>query len=312
MKFAFIYPGQGSQSIGMLNDLAASYPLVKETYERAADAIKCDLWKMVSTGPAEELNQTINTQPVMLCASYASWQIWCQLTDQRPDILAGHSFGEISALTCASSFNFEDAVMLSRKRGELMQSAVADGVGAMAAILGLEDAVLEELCQQVSAPGKLVEAVNYNAPGQVVVAGHSNAIDELLVVAKDKGAKRAIKLPVSVPAHSSLMQPAAEQFAQVLADISMNLPVISVIQNASLAVPASVEDLKKALKTQLHSPVQWVQTIKTMQTDDMQCLLELGPGKVLTGLNKRIDKSIASAGIFDNASLEAALKMIEG
>jgi [acyl-carrier-protein] S-malonyltransferase len=234
------------------------------------------------------------------------------LTDQRPGILAGHSFGEISALTCASSINFEDAVMLSRMRGKLMQSAVADGVGAMAAILGLEDALLEELCQQVSVPGRLVEAVNYNAPGQVVVAGHSDAVDELLEMAKDKGAKRAIKLPVSVPAHSSLMQPAAEQFAEVLAEITMNLPAIPVIQNASLAVPASVDELKNALKTQLHSPVQWVKTIKKMQTDDIQCLLELGPGKVLAGLTKRIDKTIASAGIFDNASLEAALKMIEG
>lgn len=312
MKFAFIYPGQGSQSIGMQNDLAASYPLVKETYERAAEVIKCDLWKMVSTGPAEDLNQTINTQPAMLCASYASWQIWCQLTDQKPSILAGHSFGEISALTCASSINFEDAVMLSRKRGELMQGAVAEGVGAMAAILGLEDALLEDLCQQLSEPDKLVEAVNFNAPGQVVVAGHSHAIDELLEVAKDKGAKRAIKLPVSVPAHSSLMQKAADQFAQVLADITMNLPAIPVIQNASLSVPASVEDLKNSLKTQLHSPVQWVKTINKIQADDIQCLLELGPGKVLAGLNKRIDKSITSAGIFDNASLEVALKMIEG
>lgn len=312
MKFAFVFPGQGSQSIGMLSDLASSYPQVKETYERAADAIKCDLWKMVSSGPVEELNQTINTQPIMLAASYASWQIWCQLTDQKPSIMAGHSFGEISALTCASAINFEDAVMLARKRGELMQGAVADGVGAMAAILGLDDALLEELCQQISAPDKVVEAVNYNAPGQVVVAGHSHAIDELLLVAKEKGAKRAIKLPVSVPAHSSLMKTAAEQFAEVLLGVTIELPLIPVIQNASLAVPTNIDDLKSALQAQLYSPVRWVDTVKNMHADEVHCLLELGPGKVLTGLNKRIDKSVTSAGIFDNASLEAALKNIEG
>lgn len=311
MKFAFVFPGQGSQSVGMLNDLAASYPLVRETYERAGDAIKTHLWKIVSEGPAEELNKTINTQPAMLAASYASWQIWCQSTAQKPAIMAGHSFGEVSALTCASVMSFEDAVALARARGELMQGAVASGVGGMAAILGLQDDELEALCQQISAPDKVVEAVNYNAPGQVVVAGHSHAIDELLVTAKDKGAKRALKLPVSVPAHSSLMKTAAEQFATVLAGITMDLPTVPVIQNATLSTPVSVEELTMSLQLQLHNPVQWVKTVEMIVADDIHCLLELGPGKVLAGLNKRIDKSISSAGIFDNASLEAALKMVE-
>ena len=310
MKFAFVFPGQGSQSVGMLNDLSASYPIVKHTYEQASEVLKQDLWKLVVDGPAEELNQTMNTQPAMLAASYACWQVFTGATEERAQIAAGHSFGEVSALTCAGAIGFEDAVLLARKRGELMQSAVPDGVGAMAAILGLDDESIENLCKQVHANDKVIEAVNYNAPGQVVVAGHSTAIDEFVDLAKEQGAKRALKLPVSVPAHSSLMRAAADQFAEVLTAIDMQLPEMTVLQNATLASPDSVESLKAALQAQLYSPVRWVDTINQVGEFEVECVFELGPGKVLTGLNKRINKGIKSAGIFDNASLEAALQLI--
>lgn len=311
MKFAFVFPGQGSQSVGMVKDLAESFSIVKESYQEASDAISVDLWKLVQEGPAEDLNQTQNTQPVMLVASYAISRIWAKSTSAIPAVMAGHSFGEVSAFTCANSMKFTDACILARQRGELMQNAVPAGTGAMAAILGLDDQVLDELCKTVTGDDAVVEAVNYNAPGQVVVAGHSAAVDKLIEQAKEEGAKRALKLPVSVPAHSSLMQPAAEQFALALAKIDIHLPNVPIIQNATLSSPDSVDDIRSALQAQLYSPVKWVDTIKAMQTMEVTCVIEIGPGKVLTGLNKRIDKSLTSLCINDNPSLESALTSIE-
>lgn len=311
MKFAFVFPGQGSQSVGMVKDLAESYSIVRESYQQASDVIKIDLWKLVQEGPSEELNQTRNTQPAMLAASYAISRIWSESTSSTPTVMAGHSFGEISAFTCANSMSFADACLLARRRGELMQNAVAAGSGAMAAILGLADDVLDELCKTNTTADAIVEAVNYNAPGQVVIAGHSSAVEKLIEVAKQEGAKRALKLPVSVPAHSSLMKPAAEQFTTAIADLAMQLPEIDIIQNATLTSPATVEDLRAALHAQLFSPVKWVDTIELIKAKDVNCVVEMGPGKVLSGLHKRIDKSLTAYCVSDNSTLEKALTSIE-
>ena len=289
MKFAFVFPGQGSQSVGMVKEFAESFSVVKECYQEAPEAIKVDLWKLVQEGPAEELNQTQNTQPAMLAASYAISKIWNESTSHMPDLMAGHSFGEVSAFTCANSMKFSDASLLAKRRGELMQNAVPAGTGAMAAILGLADDALDELCQSTSNDDAVVEAVNYNAPGQVVVAGHASAIDSLIDAAKQQGAKRALKLPVSVPAHSSLMKPASDQFATALAEVDMQMPSVPIIQNATLSSPGTIEDLRTALQAQLYSPVKWVDTIQLLKDQDVTCIIEMGPGKVLTGFHKRID-----------------------
>lgn len=310
MEFACVFPGQGSQSVGMVNDLAESFPVVKECYQEASEAIESDLWQLVQAGPAELLNQTQNTQPVMLAASYAIWNIWQQSVSSSPSVFAGHSFGEVSALTCAQAISFPQAIKLAHTRGQLMQAAVPEGVGTMAAILGLEDAALEQLCDQVSTADSSVEAVNYNAPGQVVVAGHTQAVAELIALAKDNGAKRALPLPVSVPAHSSLMQAAAEKFAEALTQYEFSLPCVPVLQNTTISSPDSVQAITDGLQAQLHSPVPWVKTILAIQSQ-ADFIIEMGPGKVLTGLNKRIDKTIKSVCVFDNASLEQAIKTIE-
>jgi len=310
MEFACVFPGQGSQSVGMVSDFAESFSLVKEYFQEASEVIEIDLWQIVQAGPAELLNQTQNTQPIMLAASYAIWNIWNLSTSKSAAVMAGHSFGEVSALTCAQALSFSQAVKLAHIRGQFMQEAVPEGVGAMAAILGMEDSVLEQLCAQVSAGEFSVEAVNYNAPGQVVVAGHAQAVIQLIELAKENGAKRALKLPVSVPAHSSLMRTAAEKFAIALDDVDFNLPSIPVLQNTTMTSPSSIEDMTMALQAQLHSPVPWVNTIHTINAQ-AECIIEMGPGKVLTGLNKRIDKTIKSVCVFDNASLEQAIKIIE-
>lgn len=311
MRFAFVFPGQGSQAVGMVDDLAESYPLVKECFEEASEAIKTDLWKMAQQGPAEALNQTSNTQPAMLAASYSIWKIWTLSVSAPAEVMAGHSFGEVSAFTCAEALSFQQAIRLARTRGELMQNAVPEGTGAMAAILGLADDDINQLCQTLSSENSSVEAVNYNSPGQVVVAGHTQAVEQLIEQAKEHGAKRALKLPVSVPAHSSLMKPAAEKFGQALAEIDFSIGDINVLQNATLRSPENVDELVQGLQMQLYSPVQWVKTIEKIKQRDVECLLELGPGKVLTGLNKRIDKSLTSLCIYDNKSLEAAVKAVE-
>jgi len=310
MEFACVFPGQGSQSVGMVSDFAESFSLVKEYFQEASEVIEIDLWQIVQAGPAELLNQTQNTQPIMLAASYAIWNIWNLSTSKSAAVMAGHSFGEVSALTCAQALSFSQAVKLAHIRGQFMQEAVPEGVGAMAAILGMEDSVLEQLCAQVSAGEFSVEAVNYNAPGQVVVAGHAQAVIQLIELAKENGAKRALKLPVSVPAHSSLMRTAAEKFAIALDDVDFNLPSIPVLQNTTMTSPSSIEDMTMALQAQLHSPVPWVNTIHTINAQ-AECIIEMGPGKVLTGLNKRINKTIKSVCVFDNASLEQAIKIIE-
>ncbi|MEM7304776.1 MAG: ACP S-malonyltransferase [Pseudomonadota bacterium] len=311
MEFAFVFPGQGSQAVGMVNDFSESFPIVKECFEEASETIKVDLWKLVQQGPEADLNQTSNTQPAMLAASFSIWKIWESSVSTPATAMAGHSFGEVSAFTSAGALSFAKAVQLARTRGELMQNAVPDGTGAMAAILGLADDEITQLCQSISSEDHRVEAVNFNSPGQVVVAGHSAAVDQLIDQAKEQGAKRALKLPVSVPAHSGLMKPAAEKFGQALSEIEFTLPKVQVLQNATLKSPQTVDDLVQGLQAQLYSPVQWVKTVESLAQQNIGCLLELGPGKVLTGLNKRINKSLTSLCVYDNKSLETAIKAIE-
>ncbi len=307
MSYAYLYPGQGSQSIGMLAELANEYPEVKQIFEQGSEILKQDLWALVSAGPEEDLNRTENTQPILLCASVAVWRIWDKQFPNPPTLMAGHSFGEYTALVCSGALEFEAAVPLARFRGEVMQQAVPAGQGAMAAILGLDNDKLAEVCKE-SAQGGVVEAVNFNAPGQVVIAGDSPAVARAIVAAKDAGAKRAVTLPLSVPSHSSLMKPAAEKLRDYLSDLKLNPSNIDVIHNADVKAHNTQEEIKDALYQQLFNPVRWVETIQSMVSLGTQAFIELGPGKVLTGLSKRIDKSVPCYGVYDLKSLQQALE----
>ncbi len=306
MSLAFVFPGQGSQSVGMLADLAASYPQVEATFAEASEVLGYDLWKLVQEGPAEELNQTHITQPAMLSAGVAVWRVWQEKGGAQPAMMAGHSLGEYTALVCAGALAFKDAVALVAERGRLMQEAVPAGTGAMAAILGLEDEQVADVCAK-AAEGQVLSPVNYNSPGQVVVAGQAEAVNRAVEVAKEAGAKRALLLPVSVPSHCALMQPAAEQLALKLADIEVNTPSIPVINNVDVAVADSPEAIRDALVRQLYSPVRWVETVRKMNTDGADALVECGPGKVLAGLNKRIERGMGADAVFDVAGLDKAL-----
>lgn len=306
MTLAFVFPGQGSQSEGMLKDLAAAYPLVGETFAQASERLGYNLWQIVQDGPAEELNRTDITQPAMLAAGVATWRVWQAQGGAMPALLAGHSLGEYSALVCAGSLDFADAIALVAERGRLMQDAVPAGEGAMAAILGLDDDAVRQACE-AAAEGEVLAPVNFNSPGQVVAAGNRGAIERLVNVAKERGAKRALVLPVSVPSHCSLMQPAADKLAAVLEQIEVKAPQIPVINNVDVAAPTDPAAIRDALVRQLYNPVRWVETVQKMAADGVDRLIECGPGKVLVGLNKRIDKSMAAEAIFDSASLDAAL-----
>lgn len=303
MKSAFVFPGQGSQSVGMLADLAAEYALVKETFAEASDALGYDLWQLVSEGPEDQLNQTDKTQPAMLTAGIAVWRVWQSVATTKPDYFAGHSLGEYTALVAANALDFADAVKLVEMRGRYMQQAVPAGEGAMAAILGLEDQVVRELCADAAANG-VVEAVNYNSPGQVVIAGSANAVKRAIEIATEKGAKRALLLPVSVPSHCALMKPAAQQLTDALNNIPVQLPTTPVIHNASVTVATDAAQIKQLLAEQLFSPVRWVETIQWFAAQDVSNIVECGPGKVLAGLNKRIDKSLNAMPLFDLATLQ--------
>ena len=305
MSLAFIFPGQGSQSVGMLKDLAENFSEVSTTFQEASDALGYDLWSLVQEGPAEKLNSTDVTQPAMLASGVATWRIWQAKNGTVPSVMAGHSLGEYTALVCSGSLDFVDAIKLVSQRGQFMMQAVPAGTGAMAAILGLDDEAVRQVCLD-AADGEVLEAVNYNSPGQVVVAGNKTAIERVTALAKEKGAKRALELPVSVPSHCALMQPAADQLAEVLAGISFKTPSIPVINNVDVAAAESEADIRDALKRQLFSPVRWVDTIEKMSADGVDKVIECGPGKVLIGLNKRINKSMASAALIDTASIEAA------
>ena len=303
---AIVFPGQGSQSVGMLADLAASYPIVNQTFAEASDVLDYDLWHLVQEGPAEQLNQTDKTQPAMLASGVAAWRVWREQGGAVPALMAGHSLGEYSALVCAGALDFASAVKLVEERGQRMQAAVAGGSGAMAAILGLDDDQVRAVCD-AAAEGEVVSPANYNSPGQVVIAGHSAAVERAMAGAKQAGAKRALPLAVSVPSHCSLMKPAAEDFAESLLAVNLQVPAIPVLQNADAASHTGVETIRDALIRQLYSPVRWVETIQAMAAQEISRLIEAGPGKVLVGLNKRIDKGMTALPVYDQATLETAL-----
>lgn len=306
MSFAFIFPGQGSQSVGMLATLAQAWPQVQATFAEASQVLGYDLWQLVQQGPEDGLNQTDRTQPAMLAAGVAVWRVWQAAGGGQPVAMAGHSLGEYTALVCSGALGFAAGIALVEQRGRLMQAAVPAGQGAMAAILGLDDAAVIQVCTD-AAQGEVVEAVNFNSPGQVVVAGTATAVARAVELAKQAGAKRALLLPVSVPSHCALMRPAAEQLADALKKISFIKPSVDVIHNVDVAPCAEADAIRDALARQLYSPVRWVETIQTLRGRGITTVVECGPGKVLAGLNKRIDKDMAALAVFDPASLTQAL-----
>jgi [acyl-carrier-protein] S-malonyltransferase len=306
MSLAFVFPGQGSQSIGMMNALAESFALVKDTFVQASSVLGYDLWQVVSEGPEEKLNSTDVTQPAMLSAGVATWRVWLAQGGAKPAMLAGHSLGEYTALVCAGAIAFEDAVKLVAARGQYMQQAVPKGTGAMAAILGLDDADVIAVCNE-AAQNEVVQAVNFNSPGQVVVAGNKAAVERATEIAKAKGAKRAVILPVSVPSHCQLMKPAADKLAEDLRQIAIQTPEISVINNVDVDSPKEADAIRDALARQLYQPVRWVEVVQAMIQTGANHIVECGPGKVLVGLNKRIDKAVTHSAIIDAESLNACL-----
>ncbi len=306
MSLALMFPGQGSQSIGMLAQLAEAWPQVEETYQEASQTLGYDLWQLVQNGVAEELNQTDKTQPAMLAAGVAVWRVWQAAGGPAPQYMLGHSLGEYTALVCSGALEFTDAVGLVQKRGQLMQAAVPEGEGAMAAILGLSDDDVRAVCLE-AAQGDVVQAVNFNSPGQVVIAGTKRAVERALPIAKEKGAKRALLLPVSVPSHCDLMMPAAESLAKELEDIQFHPANVSVTHNADVKVHQDGDAIRAALKAQLHQPVRWVECVASLAESGVDTIIECGPGKVLAGLNKRINKSMTAMPVFDEATLAKAL-----
>ena len=308
MKLAVVFPGQGSQSVGMLQSFAGSAP-VRDTFAEAADVLKQDLWKLAAEGPAADLNSTINTQPLMLAAGYAIYRAWREAGGAQPAFVAGHSLGEYTALVVAGVMTFRDALPLVRLRAQAMQDAVPLGTGAMAAILGLDDDAVRAACAE-AAHGEIVEAVNFNAPSQVVIAGHTAAVERGAAVAKAKGAKRTVMLPVSAPFHASLLKPAARRLEQYLAGIVFNPPQIPVVNNVDVAMVEEAQEIKDALARQACNPVRWVEVIRHMARAGVTHVAECGPGKVLAGLTRRIDSTLNGLAIADAASLAQALQIL--
>ena len=307
MNIAVVFPGQGSQSIGMLSDYAGTWPQIEETFKQASDILGYDCWDIVCNGPVEKLNKTEITQPVMLAADIAVMRVMAQQCLLTPFVYAGHSLGEYAALVAAEALDFEDAIKLVSKRGQLMQSCVPEGEGAMAAIIGLADESIIKICAQVSEETNLVvEAVNFNSPGQVVIAGATAAVNTAMDRLKEEGAKRALPLPVSVPSHSSMMKPAADELAIYLKDINISTPKIQVIHNADAKSHDEPDDIRDALAKQLYNPVRWTQTIQIIG-DGADVIVECGPGKVLGGLTRRINKEVASASLDNMASMQKFL-----
>ena len=305
-RTAFLFPGQGSQSVGMLAQLAGEHESVETTFSRASEQLGYDLWDVVQNGPEDRLNQTEVTQPAMLAADIATWRIWLSSGGEQPHALAGHSLGEYAALVAAGSIAFEDAVKLVAERGRLMQAATPPGTGAMAAVLGLEDALLEEICQEIAGE-EVVSCANYNSPGQVVIAGHSRAVERACEAARAAGARRALLLPVSVPSHCALMAPAAEGLQALLADIDLEPPAINVYHNIDARPRTSAGAIREALVAQVREPVLWTRTIQAMASNGISRMAECGPGKVLAGLNRRIDRELPCAALVDSVTIDQTI-----
>ena len=309
-QLAFVFPGQGSQKVGMLAGIAEQFPVVLDTFAEASDALGYDMWSLIQAGPQEDLNLTERTQPILLTASVALWRVWQQKDGAQPALLAGHSLGEFSALVCAGAIEFTDAVRLVRARGQFMQTAVPVGEGAMAAILGVEDQQIVDICREVSAQAGVVEAVNFNAPGQVVIAGKVEPVNLAIEKLKAVGCKRAMPLPVSAPFHTSLMRPAGDKLKEAMAALTFSAPQIPVVHNVSAKPESDPEKIKAILFEQIFSPVQWTACVQYMVAQGIATTVECGPGKVLSGLNKRIEKSLNCLGIDDGDGLAQALSAL--
>ncbi len=309
MQYAIIFPGQGSQSVGMMSDLADNFPIVNDTFTEASDTLGFDLWKLVQNDK-EAINQTQNTQPAMLAAGYATYRVLKGEFDISPACMAGHSLGEYTALVAVGSLDYSDAIQLVTKRAQLMQSAVPKGVGAMAAILGLDDATVVKVCGEFVGEG-VVEAVNFNATGQVVIAGNKNAVESACDDMKAAGAKRAVLLPVSVPSHCSLMSDAAEEFSGAVNSLEFRMGDIGVIHNFDASIANNINEIKSKLVSQLHKPVLWTDTVKSMHNTGVEKLIECGPGKVLAGLTRRIEKSLSANAVIDSSSVTKTLEEIQ-
>lgn len=304
--FAMVFPGQGSQAIGMLAELAEHYPIVTETFAQASDVLGYSLWDLVQNGPEEELNKTWKTQPALLAASVAIWRVWQEKQGKMPQMMAGHSLGEYSALVCAGVIDFAAAIKLVELRGQLMQEAVPAGTGAMYAIIGLDNDAIAKACEE-AAQGQVVSPVNFNSPGQVVIAGNKEAVERAGALCKEAGAKRALPLAVSVPSHCALMKPAADKLAVALQEIEFKQPEIQVVNNVDVKAQTDANAIRDALVRQLYNPVRWTETVEFIADKGITQLLEIGSGKVLTGLTKRISKEMNAAAVNDIASLDAAL-----
>ena len=304
-KFAMVFPGQGSQTVGMLAELAGDYRIVQETFKQASEVLGYDLWQLVQEGPAEELNKTWQTQPALLTASVAVYRVWQQkYPELKPEVMAGHSLGEYSALVCAGVLDFQDAVKLVELRGKLMQQAVPEGTGAMYAIIGLDNDAIISACKQAE-QGEVVSAVNFNSPGQVVIAGAKAAVERAAALCKEAGAKRALPLAVSVPSHCALMKPAADQLSVSLESITLKAPVVAVLNNVDVKAETDAVAIRNALVRQLYSPVRWTETVEKMAQNGVEVLVEVGPGKVLNGLTKRIVDSLQAVSVNDVKSLDS-------
>ena len=309
-KFAMVFPGQGSQTVGMLAELAGDYPIVQETFKQASEVLGYDLWQLVQEGPAEELNKTWQTQPALLTASVAVYRVWQQkYPELKPEVMAGHSLGEYSALVCAGVLDFQDAVKLVELRGKLMQQAVPEGTGAMYAIIGLDNDAIINACKQAE-QGEVVSAVNFNSPGQVVIAGAKAAVERAAALCKEAGAKRALPLAVSVPSHCALMKPAADQLSVSLESITLKAPTASVLNNVDVKAETDADAIRNALVRQLYSPVRWTETVEKMAQNGVEVLVEVGPGKVLNGLTKRIVDSLQAVSVNDVKSLDSVEEVL--
>lgn len=311
-QLAFVFPGQGSQKVGMLAEIAGVYSIVQETFAEASTALGYDMWQLIQQGPQEELNLTEKTQPLLLTASVALWRVWQQQGGAQPALLAGHSLGEFSALVCAGTIDFTDAVRLVRARGQFMQTAVPVGEGAMAAVLGLEDDQIVQICRTASEAGGVVEAVNFNAPGQVVIAGTVAGVNSAIELCKAAGSKRALPLPVSAPFHTSLMRPAGDKLRAAMQDLTFKAPLIPVVHNVHAQPETDPQKIKDILFEQIFSPVNWVGCVQYLAAQGVTATIECGPGKVLGGLIKRIDKELSCAGVETSAELDAALAAVAG